>query len=799
MGDVGNELFAVAPRREDPEGSFLVQQVQPELAPKLTGMLLQLGEAECWACTWGNQSGEWRAPVTEENWFTQREVPEGLEDHNKLAERLDEAMAILDGAHAEAAPKAKPQPEKRVDPEDGVTRSHLVHPESPSLGETELVSSISVILLAPWHGVIPGHPGGEEHGTFAELQKHYAGQYSPQEIKDAAARPAPAAPAAPAAAKAELGSGAWELGICGSAGSGSGGSTQGKRVSVQPAPAKAPKGSQDVVPRLGAWLRELRLEAYLAAANEWAEEQGSEDEVPGAQEDCALLRRQKEDPSGRRVVEVENGEAAAQAVEEMEEEGADEDEDALEEGRAGQLDTERDLAALSYVDHPEPDLPPARPAAARPCAATAAPSAARAPATSTARPAAVATAPARSGRKQGFGGYYDKGAEESQPFSMGQRAEKRVDLEDGKAKTFRELQAEYTHLYSPQDWIDTRANGTGLDLFSLDFMLLGPRRVFMRFLGDLTDVPRIFEGVQSTVRRSGGVLRREEDLPILQLGAFKSIFGSLADLIIACVFSLCGVWAHTTAQNDRLQSSIQELDLRMLVDKQHVETGASRFTVYCIQNLISQRSTSSGQLQRLVGKLREMAMGKMHWLEEEVLQALESCCHGSDGTSPPDDLLYVLNCSEVDLPQFLALTSSDQVIHLFRKHVVHMDTVTKTRLVDALQRQHDFYVNRLQQELVVELLESTVGDELRMMKDILDEGGDFYNLHKLVFHDLDPEMYSKALSHIQKEGRHLAKQYDPGQAPMKIVSDVDDTLYGSAQGGRMGEKRLKHRCSYLLE
>lgn len=269
------------------------------------------------------------------------------------------------------------------------------------------------------------------------------------------------------------------------------------------------------------------------------------------------------------------------------------------------------------------------------------------------------------------------------------------------------------------------------------------------------------------------------DLPILQLGSFKYIFGSLADLITACVFSLCGIWAHTTAQNDRLQSSIQELDLRMLVDKQHVETGAARFTVYCIQNLISQRSTSSGQLQRLVGKLREMAMGKIHWLEEEVLQALESCCHGSDTSSPPDDLLYVLNCSEVDLPQFLALISSDQVIHLIRKYVHHMDTVTKTRLVDALQRQHDFYVNRLQQELVVELLESTTGDELRMMKDILDEGGDFYNLHKLVFHDLDPEMYSKALNHIQKEGRHLAKQYDPGKAPIKIVSDVDDTLYGS--------------------
>ena len=50
----------------------------------------------------------------------------------------------------------------------------------------------------------------------------------------------------------------------------------------------------------------------------------------------------------------------------------------------------------------------------------------------------------------------------------------------------------------------------GLDIFSLNFMLLGPRRVFMRgSLGmDLVDVPRImFEGVRSTVRRSGGVLR----------------------------------------------------------------------------------------------------------------------------------------------------------------------------------------------------------------------------------------------------------------------------------------------------
>eukprot|EP00913_Durusdinium_trenchii_P021485 g20192.t1 len=515
-----------------------VQQVQPELAPKLTGMLLQLGEAECWAC---------------------------LEDHNKLAERLDEAMAILDGAHAEAAPKAKPQPEKR-----------------PSTSATSRTTA-----TAP---------------AAAPAAAAVNGTHKPK----AAARPAPAAPAAPAAAKVQPAP------------------APAAAPKVQPAPAKAPKGSQ--VPAPAAAKADLKMKS---------------------------LER-------KRI--VENGEAAAQAVEEMEEEGADEDEDALEEGRAGQLDTERDLAALSYVDHPEPDLPPARPAAARPCAATAAPSAARAPATSTARPAAVATAPARSGRKQGFGGdeesatggYYDKGAEESQPFSMGQRAvAKRVDLEDGKAKTFRELQAEYTHLSSTFGcwWISSMW-----------------RRV-----------PRVSPSI-----------------------VFRILLASGVPLRVSC-----------------------------------------------------------------------------------------------NGWSPPDDLLYVLNCSEVDLPQFLALTSSDQVIHLFRKHVMHMDTVTKTRLVDALQRQHDFYANRLQQELVVELLESTTGDELRMMKDILDEGGDFYNLHKLVFHDLDPEMHSRVLSHIQQQGRRLAKQYDPGQAPMKIVSDVDDTLYGSGGHFPAGcdERFPRHQAS----
>ena len=48
----------------------------------------------------------------------------------------------------------------------------------------------------------------------------------------------------------------------------------------------------------------------------------------------------------------------------------------------------------------------------------------------------------------------------------------------------------------------------------------------------------------------------------------------------------------------------------------------------------------------------------------------------------------------------------------------------------------------------------TLGPEPLRMKDILDEGGDFYNLHKLVFHDLDPEMWRD--EHAIKRGVEVA-------------------------------------------
>eukprot|EP00434_Breviolum_minutum_P000924 symbB.v1.2.000814.t1/scaffold44.1/size390916/27 len=409
--ELGNELFAV------------VQQVQPELAPKLTGMLLDLGEKECWAC---------------------------LEDHEKLAKRLDEAMAILDAFHAEAprASKAPVEraPEKRVDPHDGVAR------------------------------------------TFAELQKHYAGQYSTQEIKEywdhcnsidakggKVDRQAPA-PKAKAAvpSKATVPSKAPQVAPKAAKAPATGPSAApAKAVPKSAAPKAVVKAAprQEVVPKLHAWLVKLQLESYLAAAEEWAEEQGavSLEEIVEFGEDFAKDLKMK---SLERKRVVEGGEAAMEEVENMPDtieesdhdgDGADDEDgaDDFHEGRNAQLDTERDIAALSRVDV-EP-MEPEQMALARPApregrrTPSSQPQGQRPPRTQPEPRPQPEPEQRRYGRGQGFGGeengaaggYYDKASASTGAAEAQQ--ERRVDPEDGKAKTFRELQAEYTHLYSPHE------------------------------------------------------------------------------------------------------------------------------------------------------------------------------------------------------------------------------------------------------------------------------------------------------------------------------------------------------------
>lgn len=211
--------------------------VHPELAGKLVGMLLQLGQEECLACL------------------------DSIED---LGERLDEAMKILDEREANSvaaslakqkqaaaasrlAAKGARDNEQRVDLEDGVPR------------------------------------------TFAEMTQLCAGRYTAAEIEEYwQSLPALGTPAA-----AEARAKAAKAVVAPSAPSRTASDPEPARTASASVPALAPaavlapsppvtgpveeaEGAADeAVAGLAVFLEQVSLSKYLATASAWVEEQGA--------------------------------------------------------------------------------------------------------------------------------------------------------------------------------------------------------------------------------------------------------------------------------------------------------------------------------------------------------------------------------------------------------------------------------------------------------------------------------------------------------------------------------------------
>lgn len=202
MQSIGNDLYAI------------VSLCHPELAPKLTGMLLQLGEAECLAC---------------------------LEDQEKLAERLDEAMAILDesGQSPKKTVTSKPG-ERRIDPEDGQERTleelrKLCHGTYSSAEVEEYWATMRPVSVSPVSVVAAAEAAAKKVAK-------------PAAVSSVARAVPPKADVVKAADVVE--------------------------PAATPAAAEGP-ASKETVPGLHMWLTELKLSRYVEAAASWCDEMGA--------------------------------------------------------------------------------------------------------------------------------------------------------------------------------------------------------------------------------------------------------------------------------------------------------------------------------------------------------------------------------------------------------------------------------------------------------------------------------------------------------------------------------------------
>ncbi len=108
---------------------------------------------------------------------------------------------------------------------------------------------------------------------------------------------------------------------------------------------------------------------------------------------------------------------------------------------------------------------------------------------------------------------------------------------------------------------------------------------------------------------------------------------------------------------------------------------------------------------------------------------------------------------------------------LFNARANDLKMATKLAMVNALQTGP---TNDREEEAISRILLSSHGKDLTDLKIGIDLGKDHRTLHELIYVDVDNEIYREAiLNHIAAEGASL------GNVGVKVLSDIDDTIYAS--------------------
>jgi len=82
------------------------------------------------------------------------------------------------------------------------------------------------------------------------------------------------------------------------------------------------------------------------------------------------------------------------------------------------------------------------------------------------------------------------------------------------------------------------------------------------------------------------------------------------------------------------------------------------------------------------------------------------------------------------------------------------------------------------QTLVRDLIRSIKGEELTVMKNIVDSAGGFHSMHHLVYAKIaNAQIQNEILAHIQEQAKTANEMLESKLPRLKILSDVDDTLF----------------------
>ncbi len=115
-----------------------------------------------------------------------------------------------------------------------------------------------------------------------------------------------------------------------------------------------------------------------------------------------------------------------------------------------------------------------------------------------------------------------------------------------------------------------------------------------------------------------------------------------------------------------------------------------------------------------------------------------------------------------------------------RERARPLSVVEKEAIIDLLQRGS---TGPQDERAITGLMLDTHGPDLTELKNRIDRGGDAYDLHQLIYRDIDnAELREELLDHFEREAEPTGV--------IRVVSDIDDTVYANHHDARLSKNAV---------
>lgn len=164
--------------------------------------------------------------------------------------------------------------------------------------------------------------------------------------------------------------------------------------------------------------------------------------------------------------------------------------------------------------------------------------------------------------------------------------------------------------------------------------------------------------------------------------------------------------------------------------------------------------------------------------QREIFEILEACDR--------NQLNYIL--MKVNLPQlfsyglyFCQSKNTNTLDYIINKRDADLSTTVRASVIHALMRTRTLSFSKVQTDWALQSFSGCFGEDLTVLKNLLDSSGDYNNLMKLVYVDIKDESdRNHILRHICNQAREIVELDKlEDRKRVKILSDIDDTLYSS--------------------